>query len=1163
LSLFTPKQESIINAQAVKSEQLIEPKISVNSKSIKNDLNVMSAKVIEYFQNSEAILITDEIELLNYVDKVIEVGYCGIDTETTGLDRRRDSIVGISLYYPGGKECYIPCKHMLPIFNEPRKNQMTYEQIAPYLNKLVDSKVKLIFANADFDLAMIYNSIGVDLIPAFHYDVILAWRCLKENEKRNGLKELYHKYVLKGEGDAGRFSDFFTPSLFPFCEPEVAKLYAANDAKITYELFMWQLPYITKDNPKCIKNNLQQIADLIWNIEFPLVAVCQEFHRLGIYIDKFVSTQLNRRYEPIYAEELAKLQYMVGELSSNPKYMTKSKKPWYNPSDFNPDSPKHVSYLVYDMLKLDAGKTRSTDKEILNAFKLPITNQILRCRSLNTLINTFVNKLPKEVWKDGRIHCQFNSVGASTGRMSCIGEGMMISMPGGDVPIQDVKSGSYVYTYTSDNKLTLAKVKTSWMTGIRDCVKLKWVSKYNPKSTSGELICTPDHFIKTTIGWVMAKDLTPQHRILHVHRADCKNSVRLSAYNGQGDEEEHAWIKREYLKPDNLSMNVHHEDGDRLDNDPTNLVLCTPGVHTNLHLSDGLPRNKHHIGRCGYSRDELIKMCEDVNWELWKVPHDWGTIIGWLQNYRVNYIQEYTASYSKRNHIKNRHGTYHKLARLQFNKTHVVYALELCEGNLALGGSYFGVSADKFKSACDKYELLDNHKVISIEYLEEPLNVYDLEIEGTHNFIASELCVHNSQSPNMQNIPSRNKDIRLMFRASPGYVLLSGDFSAQEPRLTAYCSNDEKMIQAFKDGKDIYGSIGAIAFGVPYEEAIEHMPDGSINSEGKNRRDSIKTVLLGATYGRSVQTIAEQLYGEDKSLTNEEMLAKGQAVFDAVMFACPALRSFMLNAQNHARKFGYVQTILGRRRHIPEMQLPEFEFRAMSGYINPDIDPMDIDTLSNINEIPDRVIESLREEFSGLRYFGQIVKRTKELSETEKIRVINNRKRITEASRRCVNSIIQGSAADQLKLAMLEVFNNQEWKDIRARLLIPVHDELIAEVPIENYERGVELLSGLMLKASEFLPFPSKCDVTISYRWYGQDFPCPYPKPNSLNNLTSEEILWVQYCLFEIGYDVKLDGIWDEECINHVNNYIMQHRISTGNFIEHIWNNVHLGTTNK
>jgi len=154
---------------------------------------------------------------------------------------------------------------------------------------------------------------------------------------------------------------------------------------------------------------------------------------------------------------------------------------------------------------------------------------------------------------------------------------------------------------------------------------------------------------------------------------------------------------------------------------------------------------------------------------------------------------------------------------------------------------------------------------------------------------------------------------------------------------------------------------------------------------------------------------------------------------------------------------------------------------------------------------------------------------------------------------------VNTSAADQTKIAMLEIFNNQEWKDIGARLLIPVHDELIAEVPIENYERGVELLNELMCKAADFLPFPSKCDVTVSYRWYGLEYPCPYPKPNSLDTMVGGMISWVKYHLFESGYDVKVDEEWNDECQEFVNDYLQRYNTSKDNFIEHIYNKVHLG----
>lgn len=852
MGLFNLSQIEKINKVAEKSKVALQPPKPTKAKTINHDLNEISKTVLEYFKDSEAICITTKEDLHSYVDALIESGYAGIDTETTGLDRYKDYVVGASLYYPGGVECYIPMKHIIPIFDEPYKNQLTYEQVSEEFKRIAESDVKLIFANADFDLSMIYKDLKVDFCDRCYYDVILAWRCLKENELHNGLKELYHKYVMKGEGDAKKFSDFFSPALFPYCKPEVAKLYAANDAKITYDLFRWQLPYCTKDHPKCKKAGLEAISDLIWNVEFPLIRECQAMHRTGIYIDKDVATKLKSRYADKYNKELALLQDMVQEIVDNSAYTSSAKKPFRQGKEFNPQSPIHVKYLIYTLMNIPSGKDGGgTGKEILGQFNLPVTNQILKVRSLSTLISTFVDKLPAATTPDGRIHAQFKQIGADTGRMS---------------------------------------------------------------------------------------------------------------------------------------------------------------------------------------------------------------------------------------------------------------------------------SAD----------------------------------------------------PNMQNIPSHSTDIRHMFRATPGYVMLSSDYSSQEPRITAYVSNDPKMIQTFKDGRDIYGSIASIAFNVPYESCLEFNPDtGEYQPDGKARRGEAKTIVLGICYGRSVITIADQLYGKDDTLNQDEKIKKAQKVYDSVLNAFPNLRSLMIGAQASATKQGYVTTILGRRRHIPDMQLPEFEFKPLPGYVNPDIDPLDIATLDNRATIPDRVVAQLMKEFKGYKYFGQIAKRTKELYE-EHIRVINNRPKITDASRKCVNSIIQGSAADQTKLAILMLESNEEWKELGGRLLIPVHDELLAEVPIENWKRGGEILSQMMCEAANFLPFPSKCDVTTTFRWYGLEYPCPYPEPQSFDNMTEDEVKWVQYHLCEEEYILPIypdengdkprgdaasgvNGVVSDEYKEDIKHYMNRYNLGTEDFIPHIKAKVQMG----
>lgn len=475
------------------------------------------------------------------------------------------------------------------------------------------------------------------------------------------------------------------------------------------------------------------------------------------------------------------------------------------------------------------------------------------------------------------------------------------------------------------------------------------------------------------------------------------------------------------------------------------------------------------------------------------------------------------------------------------------------------------------------------------------------------------------------------------------------------------------MIKSFKENKDIYSFIASLAFNTTYEACLENLPTGEYDEDGneikvyqpdgKARRSAAKSIVLGILYGRSIPSIADQLYSKE-DWDDKKKIAQAQHVYDAVLQAFPALKNFMEYAQHHAHVHGYVETILGRRRHIPDMVLNDYEFEPLPGYVNPDVDPLNISTLEGAEGVPKHIQQKLYKELKSYKYNGQRFKRIRQLAETEHIKVIDNTYKISEASRQCVNcvdyeteiltvngwrkhdeiqigdkiisysqdskhfvvdkildihhyahdfptitfenehisavstlghrwptpdgelytheifergsatllgysrlsavpisitaddmhesttvgvwcvttlthtwiarrhgkiyitgnSIIQGSAAELTKMAMIQVETDPIWSELQGQVLIPVHDELIGEVPIENALAAGDRLSQDMCDAASFMPFSIKCDVTTSYRWSGIEYPCAHPRPESLQGMTEEEIKWVQYHIYDIGY---------------------------------------------
>lgn len=194
--------------------------------------------------------------------------------------------------------------------------------------------------------------------------------------------------------------------------------------------------------------------------------------------------------------------------------------------------------------------------------------------------------------------------------------------------------------------------------------------------------------------------------------------------------------------------------------------------------------------------------------------------------------------------------------------------------------------------------------IVSLPKFIEPS---DGRIHTNLNQDGTETGRFSSSSPNLQQIPSRNpigKKIRQLFKATDGYVLMSSDFSQQEPRVLCHLCQDQNLIEAYRTGKDIYAQMASEAFKMPYEDCREFYmnPDGTKkldekgepieNVEGHKRRSRIKGVLLGLLYGESTATMAE-----GAGVTMEE----AQKIIDDFFEAYPRNKSIYRTATANSK----------------------------------------------------------------------------------------------------------------------------------------------------------------------------------------------------------------------------------------------------------------------
>jgi DNA polymerase I-like protein with 3'-5' exonuclease and polymerase domains len=370
------------------------------------------------------------------------------------------------------------------------------------------------------------------------------------------------------------------------------------------------------------------------------------------------------------------------------------------------------------------------------------------------------------------------------------------------------------------------------------------------------------------------------------------------------------------------------------------------------------------------------------------------------------------------------------------------------------------------------------------------------------------------------------------------YALVGSDFSAQEPRLTAYMSQDPKMIQAYLDGKDLYAVIAQSMFNNEYWENLEFYPEGTeieldgkhiicgkkthLHKAGKERRSAAKTMLLAILYGMSPATAGARM-----GKTAEE----GQKLMDNFFTQFPKVKELMDKSKEMLANKGYVEDWAGRRRHLPDFSLEPYEFKPLANTSN--FNPF-MECEDRVTAIPENILnkwiqkkneaiaKSQERQRKNAAAKGLEWKDNGEMSNAkyealaqearkDGVLFVANTGKRAQAERQCLNARIQGGAASLTKLAMVNVDKDQELKDLNANLVITVHDEVLVECPLYYADKVEKRLPQVMIDtAAPYINVPMACDPYVVRQWYIDEYSVSIQaefKKAEEHGLTKEEAL--------------------------------------------------------
>jgi DNA polymerase I len=377
----------------------------------------------------------------------------------------------------------------------------------------------------------------------------------------------------------------------------------------------------------------------------------------------------------------------------------------------------------------------------------------------------------------------------------------------------------------------------------------------------------------------------------------------------------------------------------------------------------------------------------------------------------VSRLQEMGKDLSER--IKNLENEIHEIAGTSFNINSPKQLGEVLFEKLELPPvkktkTGYSTSADVLEKLSNKHPIIEKILLfrqlgkLNSTYIEGLLKVVNKDtgkVNTRFNQALTQTGRLSSIDPNLQNIPIRleeGRKIRQAFTAEKeGWLIFAADYSQVELRVLAHIAEDEKLVEAFREGLDIHTKTAMDVFNVAEDEVTSEMRRGA------------KAVNFGIVYGISDYGLSQSL-----NITRKEAASFIEKYFESF----PGVKQYMEDIVQQAKQEGYVTTLFNRRRYLPEITSRNFNLRSF-------------------------------------------------------------------AERTAMNTPIQGSAADIIKVAMVKMAKRLKDEKLQTKMLLQVHDELIFEAPEEEIEKLKEIVPDVMENAMQ-LKVPLKVDYSFGPSWY-------------------------------------------------------------------------------